>query len=109
MSGPTLLVTFIVLFILVGLLLVNGKMLSLINVPPAKREKYDERRLGKFVGFFMFGYAVAFMLILVAEECHAIWSGICGTILLVALSVFLIVSVIAGNRFVNKKKDNNSK
>lgn len=97
------LIFFICLFVIIGILLISGHALSLINVPASKRKKYDERRLGKFVGMSMFGYAAGFGLILAGEYYSPLFR-IYGAIFILVLSVFMIIGVITGNGYINKKK-----
>ncbi|WP_200416467.1 DUF3784 domain-containing protein [Virgibacillus salexigens] len=91
------------LFIVLGILLINGKGSSLIagynTMPPEEKEKYDTVALCKFMGKMMFtlSFSMLFWVLSEAYEIGALFTF--GLVLFIGIIVFMLIYVNTGNRF----------
>ncbi len=96
----------VVLFIVLGIVFINGKGVSLIagynSLPAEEKKKYDTAALCKFVGKMMFALSFCTLLWLLsaALEISSLFSA--GLVLFVLIIVYMIIHLNTGNRY---KKD----
>lgn len=92
----------IILFIVLGIVLYNGKGAFLIAgynmLPKEEKEKYDEKALCRFIGISMFVLTIPLILFIVGDKLAATWLFIVGSILLIGYIIFMLVYLNTSNR-----------
>lgn len=105
MGGIKLVVMMFVigLFIVLGILLINGKGSFLIagynTMPPEEKEKYDIVALCKFMGIMMFSLSFSMLFWLLSESYEISWLFSFGLVLFLGIVVFMLIYINTGNRF----------
>ncbi len=98
--------TFILFFIILGILLSIGKGSFLIagfnTLPKEEKDKYDKLALCKFMGKIMFALAICQLFWLLDSVLDINILSTIGTILLLVVIVFALIYANTGNRFKNE-------
>ncbi|WOV84539.1 DUF3784 domain-containing protein [Sporosarcina jeotgali] len=93
----------IVLFLGLGVVLINGKGSFLIagfnTLPSEEKEKVNVIALCKFMGKMMFALSFSMLFWLLGEAYDSNWLFCMGLILFLALVVFMLIFINTGNRF----------
>lgn len=93
----------IVLFVVLGIILFNGKGSFLIagfnTLPPEEKEKYDTVALCKFMGKIMFALSFSMVFWVLSDAFEITWLFTFGLILFICLVLYTLVYVNTGNRF----------
>jgi hypothetical protein len=93
----------IILFIVFGIVLFNGKGSSLIagfnTLPQEEKEKYDTVALCKFMGKMMFALSFSMVFWVLSDVYEIKWLFALGLILFIGLIVYILVYTNTGNRF----------
>lgn len=93
----------IVMFIVIGIVLINGKGSSLIagynTMPKEKKEKYDSIALSKFMGKMMFALSFCMLLWIVSIGYESNSLFIIGLALFIGIVLFTIIYINTNNRF----------
>ncbi|MDC1541996.1 DUF3784 domain-containing protein [Candidatus Pseudothioglobus singularis] len=88
-------ISMIVPFIVLGIILYNGKGAFLIagynTLPKEEKEKYDEKALCRFVGISMFVLTLPMVLFIIADHIGGNWLYVLGTILLIGYLIFMLI------------------
>lgn len=91
------------LFVALGIALCRGKGLNLVagynTLPPAEKARYDQARLGKFMGRLMFALAGCSLLMGLGpllDNMLFLWLGLG---LMMALAIGAVIYANTGNRF----------
>ncbi|MCA1031196.1 DUF3784 domain-containing protein [Bacillus timonensis] len=94
------------LFIVLGIILLNGKGSFLIagfnTLPKEEKEKYDTVSLCKFMGKMMFALAFSMSLWVLGEALDITALFISGLILFIGIILFSVIYSNTGNRFKKK-------
>lgn len=94
------------LFVLLGCLFLSGRGAGWIagynTMPLAEREKYDERKICRFMGWMMFYIAGCVALWEIGEHLSNKGLFAAGLILLVAGIGFMFIYANTGNRFLKR-------
>ncbi|MGN8646651.1 DUF3784 domain-containing protein [Gracilibacillus sp. HCP3S3_G5_1] len=91
------------LFVILGIVFINGKGSSLIagynTMSPEEQNKYDIVALSKFIGKMMFAlsFSMLFWIFSVAYEMN--WLFVLGLVLFIGIVIFILIYVNTGNRF----------
>jgi hypothetical protein len=90
-------------FAALGVLLVNGKCLTLITAyfaaTPKQREAYDKVALGRFAGGLMFFFAGCMLLLMVGIVLDIRWISTAVTVLATGGGLSAAIYANTGNRF----------
>lgn len=93
-------------FASLGILLVNGKCLTLVTsyfaATPEQRETYDKRALGRFAGGVMLYFAACVVLIMVGIILEVDWIGTAVIVLAIIGGIAAVIYGNTGNRFMKK-------
>lgn len=93
----------IILFIVIGIFLVNGKGSFLIagynTMSAEEKEKYDKTELLKFIGKMMFVLAFSMILWVLSEVYGIDWLFVAGLILFIFITLFMVIYVNLGQKF----------
>ncbi|WP_068677791.1 DUF3784 domain-containing protein [Oceanobacillus sp. Castelsardo] len=96
-------ISIIILFVILGIFLFNGKGSSLIagfnTLPEEEKEKYDKVALSKFMGKMMFALSFSMILWVISDMYKIKWLFTFGLILFIGLIVYIFVYTNTGNRF----------
>ena len=98
-------VVLIVICLIIGLLLINGKCSSLIvivgynGMNKEDKNKFDEKALSRFVGLVFIAISLCMMLIPVGRHFEMYWLENISMALTVVLIVFGIIYPKIGNRY----------
>ena len=99
--------TVCLLFLVLGLVLISGRGAMLIagynTMSKEKRAKWDEKALGRFVGWLLIAIIPLQLLVLVGEIFAIGWLVGCGVAATIALLIGGVVYVNTGNRFKREK------
>lgn len=91
------------LFIVLGLVFINGKGSFLIagfnTLPREEKEKYDEIALTKFMGKMMFALSFSMVFWAISEAYKIDWLFYVGLFLFIGISIFILVYTNTKNRF----------
>lgn len=91
------------LFVILGVLLINGKGSFLIagynTMSPEEKEKYDVKSLCKFMGKMMFVLAVSMLFWVFGEAYDVEELFYVGLFLVLAIVLFMVIYMNTGNRF----------
>lgn len=91
------------LFVVLGIVFINGKGSFLIagynTMPAEEKEKYDKAALCRFMGRMMFVISFFMLFWLLGILYDADWLFILGFILIIGLAIFMVIYVNTGNRF----------
>lgn len=92
------------LFIVFGIILLNGKGAFLIagfnTMPKDEREKkYDSEELCKFMGKMMFVLGLSVLIWVLSESLGIHWLFTAGLILFFGTIIFILIYTNTGNRF----------
>ncbi|WP_234447108.1 DUF3784 domain-containing protein [Virgibacillus salexigens] len=83
------------LFILLGIILINGKGSSLIagynTMPPEEKEKYDTVSLCKFMGKMMFALSFSMLFWVFSEAYEINWLFAFGLVLFIGIIIFMLL------------------
>ena len=94
------------LFVLLGCLFLSGRGAGLIagynTMPRAEREKYDKRKICRFMGWMMFYFAGSIALWELGEQLSNNLLFAAGLILFFAGVFFLLIYANTGGRFLKK-------
>jgi len=86
-------------FIVLGIILINGKGSLLIagynTMPPEEKKKYDVVTLCKFIGKMMFSLSFSMLFWLLSEPLEISWLFYFGLVLFLGKVAFMIISQIA--------------
>lgn len=90
-------------FATLGILLINGKCLTLITAyfaaTPKQREAYDKRALSRFAGGLMFFLAGCLLLLMVGIMLEVRWIGTAFVVLVIGGGLPAFIYANTGNRF----------
>ncbi len=93
----------IVIFVILGIFLYNGKGSFLIagynTLPKEEKEKYDEKALIKFMGKAMFALSFSMVFWILGDYFKTMVLFIIGLILFMAIIFFILIYANTGNRF----------
>ncbi|WP_368655035.1 DUF3784 domain-containing protein [Ornithinibacillus sp. 4-3] len=90
-------------FILIGIVLINGKGSFLIagynTMSPEEKEKYDTVSLCKCMGKMMFALSFSMLFWVFSEIYEIDWLFVFGFVLFIGIVVFMLIYMNTGNRF----------
>ncbi|GAB3792435.1 DUF3784 domain-containing protein [Virgibacillus kimchii] len=101
----------IMLFVILGLVFINGKGSSLIagynTMPPKEKKKYDQIALSKAMGKMMFAlsFSMLFWILSVLFENNSLF--VIGLVLFIGIVIFTLIYINKGNR-IKKQNISNS-
>lgn len=99
------LIAVIILFVIFGIILSNGKGSSLIagfnTLSQEEKGKYDTVALCKFMGKMMFALSFSMVFWVLSEAYEIKWLFVLGLILFVGVIVFALIYSNTRNRFIN--------
>lgn len=97
------LIIIIILFIVMGIFLINGKGSFLIagynTMSEEEKAKYDTVALCKFMGKMMFAFAFIMVFWLISEVYSIDWLLYVGIAVFIGLTVFMLIYMNTGNKF----------
>ena len=90
-------------FGVLGLLLVNGKCLTLVAgyfaATPEQRKAYDKKAMGRFAGVLMFFFAACILLIMLAIALELAWMSRVVIALVIIGGIGAAIYANTGDRF----------
>lgn len=110
MVGILVLLSIILLFIIIGTYLMQGKGAFLIagynTMPPEEKDQYDVIALCRFMGKMMYAFSLCLVLFLLGDLYRVDWPFYMGTVLMVGLTVFMLIYMNTGQRFKKMASEN---